>query len=132
MVRYLVVHRKGYRRKDGTWVRPTTFKIRDRGAPGRGRKVIKIRHPGRLRELGYSVDKPAHVRRRALRKAVRKYGERSVIGMLHAQAVFRKRTDSARKVFEADRTWVAKFYGGYRGRRAGRTRPRLRNILRGY
>jgi hypothetical protein len=31
----LIVHRRGYRRRDGTYVKATTFPIRDRGHPGR-------------------------------------------------------------------------------------------------
>jgi hypothetical protein len=31
----LIVHRRGYHRRDGTYVRSTTFPIRDRGHPGR-------------------------------------------------------------------------------------------------
>ncbi|MBW2675914.1 MAG: hypothetical protein JRD89_21365 [Deltaproteobacteria bacterium] len=119
--RKLIVRRRGYlrrayRRKDGTLVRatrvrPTTYRIRDRGAPGRGRKIIEIKHPGRLTRLGYRVKAPAATRRRALEKAVKKYGKRSVLGMLHAQSVFRRRTDHLGRRFEADRRWVARTFG---------------------
>ena len=32
---YITVKRKGYRRKDGTWVKATTYKVKDKGAKGR-------------------------------------------------------------------------------------------------
>jgi hypothetical protein len=127
----LVVRRKGYTAKRGRTVyrvRPTTYKIEDRGAPGRGERVIEIRHPGRLKAVGYDVRAPASERRRALRKAVERYGERSTIGMLHAQAVFRKRTDGLGRRFAADRTWVARTYGTYRGRK----RSLGEKLIRGY
>lgn len=113
--------RRSFRKRNGTYiqrthVRAATFDIEDRGAPGRGSKVIKITKPGALKELGYSAFASAEQRRKALEKAVAKYGERSVIGMLQAQAVFRKRTDGLAKVFASDRTWVAKSYGTYRGK----------------
>ncbi len=31
----LTVHRKGYHRRDGTYVRPAVFTVKDRGHPGR-------------------------------------------------------------------------------------------------
>jgi len=61
MVRRLRVHRKGYHRrgytrKDGVrvkacYVPPTTYYIKDRGAPGRGRKVLP-----ELREDKMTID----------------------------------------------------------------------------
>src|SRR5271157_4213964 len=90
--------RRSYMKRSGTHVvsthvRATEFDITDRGAPGRGPKLIKITKPGALKELGYSASDNASQRRAALRKAVLRYGERSVQGMLQAQANFRKRTD---------------------------------------
>jgi isopropylmalate/homocitrate/citramalate synthase len=127
MARYLLIRRKGYYRRPyvrrggihvrGTRVPPTTYRRRDIGAVGRGRRVIRIRHPGRLAAVGYNVKAPVESRRAALRRAVERYGERSTMGMLHAQAIFRKRTDSLGERFAADRTWVAKTFGTYRGRR---------------
>ena len=126
MRRRLTIHRKGYsrgsyRRRDGTYVSgsyvpPTVFSIKDRGALGRGRKVIHIRWKGTLREFGYSVKKPAIERRVALRKAVAKYGEKAIVGKFHAMAIMRKRTDGSRLIFAADRNWVARQYGTYYGK----------------
>jgi len=129
--RLLTVKRKGYARRgyarrgftavrDGlvkippTKVRasrvpPTTFKIKDVGAVGRGKKVIKEIRRGLLKQLGYSVKKPADERRTALRKADKNFGSIRLFKMLNAQVVLRKRTQpEARRVFVADRNWVGK------------------------
>jgi hypothetical protein len=105
--------RKAYRRKDGTevkaaTVKPTTFKIKDRGKPGRGPKLIKIK--GHLD--GYHVDLSAEERHAVLRKAVKKYGIARVWRRLHAMVIMRKREQpAARAVFERDRDWVADTFG---------------------
>jgi len=110
-VRYLTTRvksyrRRGYYRKDGTWVKPTTVKgyirkVKDRGAPGRGRKVIPplkkgvmtreaiklgLLKPGqRIKDLSEEdiVKLAEHLRK--------KYGQRKAWGMFHAQLVLRKR-----------------------------------------
>jgi len=111
----LLVRRKGYTRKaycrkDGvcvpaTKVKPSKFYITDRGTPGRGKKVIKVRK-GLLTSLGYHVSLPARKRRQILKKADKKYGSVRLWRMLHAQAIFRKRTDGIGKIFASDRDWV--------------------------
>jgi len=117
--RMLTIRRKGYWRKayvrkDGvrvkrTYVPPTTFKIRDVGAPGRGPKLIPIKKD----MLGYSTAWPAAKRRRHLRKLIAKRGAAKVWRQLHAQVILRKRKPGrARRVFMADRDWVAREYGG--------------------
>lgn len=111
---YILVHRRGYvarRGKTEYRVRPTTYRKKDIGAPGKGPKVIKIKRKGALIAVGYSVHAPEDVRRRALRKAVEKYGPTSVYRMLLAQAVFRKRTDGLEPKFRADAEWIKKEYG---------------------
>jgi len=122
--RKLTVDRKAHRRKSfvkdvkkgrgvklkripATTVKRARFKIEDIGAVGRGRKVIKKIRKGRLSRFGYSTKKTASERRRALRKADRRYGSTALFRMLQAQVVLRKRIQpKARKVFEADRNWV--------------------------
>lgn len=115
--------RKPYTRKDGTevkgaWVERTTVpetKIKDIGAKGKGKKVVPIK-PGKLTKYGYSISKPAKVRRAALRKAAKRYGARKVWYMLHGMVVMRSgkgkprtgRRATERKKFEADRNWVKK------------------------
>lgn len=121
----LTVRRAGYTRKGftahrgrttyrvkRTRVPPTTFKIRDRGAPGRGPKLIKI-VPGVLGRYGYTTSKPAPSRHRALSKAIRAVGKARVWHALHAQVIFRKRApDHAKTIFERDRDWITATYGG--------------------
>jgi len=115
----LTVHRKGYRRKaysyykpsisktvhvKATYVDPATYKIEDRGAPGRGKKVIPIK--GKLD--GYSTSMPTEQRRNLLSRLVAKYGVAKVWRKLHAMVVMRKRTRGpAYEIFKADRDWVA-------------------------
>ncbi|MBW2672007.1 MAG: hypothetical protein JRD89_01160 [Deltaproteobacteria bacterium] len=115
--------RRGYVRKDGVrvkrcYVPPATFLIRDRGKPGRGRRVIGRMEPGELRKHGYAINKSARARRLALGKAIREDGAATVWRRLHAQVILRKNARRgsaqarARARFEADRDWVAKKYGG--------------------
>lgn len=129
-MRTLTVHKKAYTRKaykrkaftieragqrihipatevEKTHVPATTFKIRDIGAIGRGKKVIKEIRVGLLKREGYAIDKPTSERQEALRRADRKYGSISLFRKLQAQVVLRKRIQPrARKVFEQDRDFV--------------------------
>lgn len=121
MVGYLTVRRKGYRRMaytrkggirvKGTYVPPTTYEIKDIGAPGRGPRLIKIRRKGALIGLGYDVHDPTSVRRAALRRAIRRHGATTVFRMLMAQTIFRKRTDGIGAAFASDAAWVSANYG---------------------
>ena len=111
-MREITVHRKGYYRKDGTYVRPTTYKTRDRGAPGKGKKYFEIKK-GKL--APYHTGLSARQRHEILKKKIRKYGALSVFRALNAQVVLRKHQRSreaerAKKVFEADKEWVKKNY----------------------
>jgi hypothetical protein len=121
----LKVHRKAYKKKahlrrayrrDHTFVGATkvsasrvpsaTFTIKDIGAKGRGKKLIKVRK-GLLKKFGYATHLPEAQRHVALRKADRKYGSVSLFKKLHAQVVLRKRTQpDVARVFRADRDWV--------------------------
>lgn len=86
-----------------------SFLIKDIGAVGRGKKVIKRIRKGLLTGMGYSTKIPASERHRALRKADKKFGSVRLFRMLQAQVVLRKRIQPrARKVFVADRNWVRK------------------------
>ena len=116
--RTITVHRRGYTRKaytrkDGvrvkrTRVPATTFKRKDIGAPGRGRRVIEV-EKGAME--GYSTTMSERARHRKLDSLVRKHGATKVWRMLHAQCVFRKRMpDHAKRVFEADRDYIKNKY----------------------
>jgi len=124
--RKLRVHRKGYYRRPyirkggikvkGTYVPPATYTIEDRGAPGRGKKIITDLKEGRLKKYGYSIDKPAEERRKALAKAVEEYGAERVWHMLHAQVVLRKNAKKGseeakhRERLRKDRDWIKKVF----------------------
>ena len=119
MSREITVHRKGYHRKDGTYVHPTTYKEKDRGKKGKGKDYFEIKS-GKL--APYHTYLPARKRHEILEKKIRKYGALSVFRSLNAQVVLRKHQRSrdavkARKVFEADKEWVKRKYGIGKGRR---------------
>ena len=95
-----IIHRRGY-----------TYKRKDLGKPGKGPKLIDIKEKGALTKFGYAIKKSPQARRRALRKAIRKYGALSVYRKLMAQYVFRKNyaPDQAAK-FKSDAEWVRNQY----------------------
>lgn len=97
-----------YRSK--SWVDRHTRYVKDRGAKGRGKKIIKIKKEGTLGGAGF-FSKSRATQERILRGAVNKFGERSVQGKLQAIAVFNKRVNP-RLSREATRlrSWVAKTY----------------------
>lgn len=112
---YLTVRRKAYHRKpyvrksgtevSGTYVPPATFKIRDVGLPGRGKKIFTVKK-GLLTSLGYHIHESPEKRRMALKRADKKYGSVRLWRMLNAQVLFRKRTDGIGHTFRQDRDWV--------------------------
>lgn len=89
---------------------------------GRGTR-IPLRYEGALVNFGYSVHAPATTRRAALRKAIARYGARSVWGMLHAGYIrSTKKGAGGRRyprpgygdvayVFLRDRNWVSRNFG---------------------
>lgn len=112
--------RRGYVRKDGvrvkrTRVPATTFKIKDRGAKGRGKKVLPKLKKG---SLGFSLKgkTQAQINRLALKKA-RALGERRVAGKLRALQVLNKRTNPtiSRKAAKAAK-YVYQHIGKYKGK----------------
>jgi hypothetical protein len=112
--RTILVHVKPttYRRKGKTIKRKGyTYRRKDVGKPGKGPKLIVIKNPGALRGYGYSTKKSEDARRRALAKAIEKYGALSVYRKLMAQYVFRKNYDpkNAGK-FKDDAEWVKDRY----------------------
>lgn len=88
-MRKLTVKRSEYYRKGGTYVNPAVFKIRDVGAPGRGRQIIP---PLKKGTLNVHLKNPADIRRAKEIKLAKKIGEKRVVGKLQALAVLFKRT----------------------------------------
>jgi len=109
---YLLVRRKGFyihRKGKRIYIPPTTFRIRDRGKKGRGKKLIPIRK-GKL--APYTTAMVAASRRRVLSRLVKRYGATSVYRALMAQVIFRKRMrDHAKSKFLADARWLKQRYG---------------------
>ena len=90
--------RKAYTRSDGTHVKAThvaATRIKDRGAPGKGPKVIPAESlkKNKLSAFGYSVSKSSDERKSAIRKAAREYGTLSTFRKLNALHTLNKRTN---------------------------------------
>jgi hypothetical protein len=104
-------HRKAYTRKNGTkvkaanvkacYVPPSTYLIKDRGAPGRGKKVLPKLRPGAMTDEARKIgvlkkgervgDLSMTEIEKLARHLRRKYGQRRSSGMFRSQLVFRKR-----------------------------------------
>ena len=104
----LTIHRKGHARKAlpkkpgskeekkakvaKTRVKPSTFKIRDRGKPGRGPKVVPPLEEGALGGSGF-FDRSNDEQEQIVFNRAKEAGERKVVGELRALQVFFKTTD---------------------------------------
>ena len=104
----LTIHRKGHARKalpkkrgskEGkkvkvakTRVKPSTFKITDRGKPGRGSKVVPPLEEGALGGAGF-FDRSNDEQEQIVFNRAKEAGERKVVGELRALQVFFKTTD---------------------------------------
>ncbi len=105
----LTIHRRGHARKallkkkrgskEGkkvkvakTRVKPSKFKIRDRGKPGRGPKVIPPLEEGALGGAGF-FDRSNDEQEQIVFNRAKEAGERKVVGELRALQVFFKTTD---------------------------------------
>jgi hypothetical protein len=107
------IRRKGYTTRRGT--RVAARMIRDRGAPGKWRSVhrgesgIGALKEGGLTSVGYSVTAKTSTRRKAVDRAVKKYGKTGTIRKLNAIAVYTRRTSPTKsKAFKADMKYVQK------------------------
>jgi len=105
MAKKITVHRKGYKRKGYTAkrkgrkagvsaarVKPSTFKIRDRGNAGRGPKVVPPLEEGALGGPGF-FDRSEYEQERIVFERAKEVGEKKVVGELRALQVFFKKTD---------------------------------------
>jgi len=123
--------RRSYVRKDGTRVKatsvkktfvpPTTFKIKDLGTKGRGKKVIKDLEKGKMtktaKEMGLLkkgeriIDLTKAELRRLADRLVAKYGAKATKGMFQAQELFRKRQkDGFKSKMKATREYISEKY----------------------
>jgi hypothetical protein len=110
--------RKGYTRKNGTkvkktWVPATTFKVTDRGAKGRGPKVIEIKDEGGLGGPGFTR-RTMRGRRRILARVARGDGYATAQRRLSAIRGLGSLTMSKtkREQLQRDANWLKKNYGG--------------------
>jgi hypothetical protein len=105
----LTIHRRGHIRKSPpkkkrdskegqkvkvakTRVKPSTFKITDRGKPGRGPKVVPPLEEGALGGSGF-FDRSNDEQEQIVFNRAKEAGERKVVGELRALQVFFKTTD---------------------------------------
>ena len=112
--------RKGFTAKRGkkkyrvkrTKVPSTKYKIKDIGAPGRGKKRVPPLKEGILKKLGYSIKKTPAARRKALAKDVKKRGYKRTKGSVWALVQLFKRTHKSFSAkARADFNWLVKKYG---------------------
>lgn len=110
-----MIRRSAYMTRRGTRV-PAKM-IRDMGAPGKwraehmGAPGIGELEEGGLSSVGYSSSAKASTRRKAVDRAVKKYGPLSTLRKLNAVAVYTRRTSPAKsKVFKSDVKYVQKKY----------------------
>lgn len=110
--------RRAYTRKTGTRVKGSRVPARlipDVGAPGKwryenmGAPGIGTLRKGDLTSLGYSSSAPTKTRRRAVDRAIKKYGKLSTLRKLNAVAVYTRRTSPAKsRIFKSDVRYVQK------------------------
>jgi hypothetical protein len=122
----LTIRRKGYTRKapaskrggkkaktvkvTRTRVKPSTFKISDRGKPGRGPKVVPPLEEGALGGSGF-FDRSNDEQEQIVFKRAKETGERKVVGELRALQVFFKTTDpqKSRRALELSKKVAGSF-----------------------
>ena len=107
----LRVERRGYVKRNGVEVKPTTFEIRDRGLLGRGPAVIPPLKGDILGKgfFGFPEEKQ-HV---ILERATQRYGERSIQGRLQALSTLNMNINpDISKDAEDLRHWVATNFDG--------------------
>lgn len=125
--RKLLVKRKAYRTKKGRRVPAKSFRIADRGRPGRGPYTLPKIKKGGLGGPGYT-SKPQAVRHAILRKVVKSKGYRTALGRIMLLRRYGKRTMSkgVLKLLARDRRWLVKTFGGegsFKKRKSRRRNP---------
>jgi len=104
--------RKGYTRKDGTYVSPSC--VKDMGKPGKtkpSQKVLPRPTSGGLSQYGYEDirHKTARQRHQSLTKAVQKDGYATIVRRLNLLANYNKNTTpSLHEIMRRDLAWMKK------------------------
>jgi len=127
MAKTITVRRKGYKRKGYTTARrgkkvrissakikPSTFKIRDRGKIGRGPKIVPPLDKGALGGPGF-FKRPEDQQERIVFERARELGEKKVVGQLRALQVFFKTTDP--KISKRALELSKRIAGSFRGKK---------------
>jgi hypothetical protein len=93
-----------------TRVKPSTFKISDRGKPGRGPRVVPPLEEGALGGPGF-FDRSNDEQEQLVFNRAREMGERKVVGELRALQVFLKTTDpqKSRRALELSKNVAGSF-----------------------
>jgi hypothetical protein len=119
----LTIRRKGHTRKPFTAkrkgkkvkvakarVKPSTFKISDRGKPGRGPKVVPPLEEGALGGSGF-FDRSNEEQEQIVFNRAKEKGERKIVGELRALQVFFKTTDpqKSRRALELSKKVAGSF-----------------------
>ena len=107
----ITVRRKAYTRKDGTRVKATTYKTKDRGRKGRGPKEIKLKTGG-LGGDGY-LKRSTLGRKRKMGSSVRQDGYATTMRRLTALGNLGSRTmtKTQKNKIAADKRWLKKTHG---------------------
>src|SRR5215218_2055111 len=121
----LTIHRKGHTRKAFTAkragkkvkvtkarVKPSTFKIRDRGKPGSGPKVVPPLEEGALGGPGF-FNRSEDEQEQIVFNRANEMSERKVVGELRALQVFFKTTDpqKSKRALELSKKVAGSFKG---------------------
>jgi hypothetical protein len=103
----MLIHRKSYVRSDGTRVKATSFQIKNRGRPGRGPKIFKLKRGG-LSQYGYSSKASMASRHSSLSKAIASGASGLTLSQrLGALATLLKRTNPMlSKRLRSNQMWV--------------------------
>lgn len=117
----LTVKRPAYTRWDGTKVKATTYKTKDRGLKGRGPSTLPTAHPGVLGGPGYTA-RADFERHGILADVVKSQGYTTAMGALTLLQNYGKRTmaKSVLKIIASDKAWLKKHHGAKSGGAKGK------------
>lgn len=108
------ITRKGYnfRRSDGTRVRVSSSCIKDRGAPGKGPRLIIIPKESRglLEKYGYNLSESFEDRIRALRRAMREENQLTILRRVNAIRTLQKSNRTNYRKLDRDMKWIQEHY----------------------
>jgi len=121
------IRRKSYyrRSKSGKRIRVKSTLVVDRGLKGHGPKILPVPEKGALGRYGYHGVKYMTEAKRhtALKRAIKAYGHRKVIGHLVLVANYSHRTDPAvYAIFKRDQEWVSGKYKQYKSKTRSKNR----------